>query len=173
MNFENIQVKINKPYPEISNSKDDLQTVAILKNLANTRAGELRAVLQYVYQSVVADSVEEEIASIFEEIGIVEMMHLDMLMHAITEFGGSPEYNDSQRNAFNSNFLNYTTSLKEMLDNNIQGESVAIENYKQAIMRVDNQSLKDLFARIIEDEEQHIKVFKKIRDSVRFLSVKV
>jgi len=172
MNFENIQVKINKPYPQISKAKDDLQTVGVLKNLANTRAGELRAVLQYVYQSVVADSVEEEIASIFEEIGINEMMHLDMLMHAITEFGGIPEYNDSQRNAFNSNFVNYTTNLNEMLDNNIQGESLAIENYKQAIMRVENQSLKDLFARIIEDEEQHIKAFKKIRDSVRFLSVK-
>ena len=172
MNFEDIKVKIDKPYPQITNAKDDPQTVAIIKNQANTRAGELRAVLQYVYQSVVADSVEEEIASIFEEIGINEMMHLDMLMHAITEFGGIPEYNDSQRNAFNSNFVNYTTHLSEMLDNNIQGESLAIENYKQAIMRVDNQSLKDLFARIIEDEEQHIKVFKKIRDSVRFLSVK-
>lgn len=171
MNFENIQVKINKPYPQIENANDSQQTVAILKNLANTRSGELRAVLQYVYQSVVADSVEEEIASIFEEIGIVEMMHLDMLMHAMTEFGGIPEYNDSQRNPFNSTFVNYATKLSEMLDNNIQGESLAIENYKQAIARVDNESLKQLFARIIEDEEQHIKVFKKIRDSVRFLSV--
>ena len=171
MNFENIKVKIDKPYPHITNANDNPQVVGILKNLANTRSGELRAVLQYVYQSVVADSVEEEIASIFEEIGINEMMHLDMLMHAITEFGGTPEYNDSQRNAFNSGFVNYTTKLSEMLDNNIQGESLAIENYKQAIMRVENQSLKDLFARIIEDEEQHIRVFKKIRDSVRFLSI--
>ena len=171
MNFENIKVKIDKPYPEITNANDSPQVVAIIKNLANTRAGELRAVLQYVYQSVVADSVEEEIATIFEEIGIVEMMHLDMLMHTITEFGGIPEYNDSQRNFFNANVVNYTTKLSEMLDNNIQGESLAIENYKQAIMRVDNQSLKDLFARIIEDEEQHIRVFKKIRDSVRFLSI--
>lgn len=171
MNFENIKVKIDKPYPQITNANDSPQTVAIIKNLANTRSGELRAVLQYVYQSVVADSVEEEIASIFEEIGINEMMHLDMLMHAITEFGGIPEYNDSQRNFFNANMVNYTTKLSEMLDNNIQGESLAIENYKQAINRVENQSLKDLFARIIEDEEQHIKVFKKIRDSVRFLSI--
>ena len=123
------------------------------------------------YVKISSISSREEIASIFEEIGIVEMMHLDMLMHAITEFGGSPEYNDSQRNSFNSNFVNYTTKLSEMLENNIQGESLAIENYKQAIMRVDNESLKQLFARIIEDEEQHIKVFKKIRDSVRFLSI--
>ena len=172
MNFEDIKVKIDKPYPEITNAKDDPQTVAVIKNQANTRGGELRAILQYTFQSVIADNVEEEIASIFEEIGIVEMMHLDMLMHAITDFGGIPEYTDSQRNSFNANYVNYTTNLNEMLDNNIQGESLAIENYKQAIKMVSNQSLKDLFARIIEDEEQHIKVFKKIRDSVRFLSVK-
>ena len=50
MNFENITVKIDKPYPQITNAKDDPQTVSILKNLANTRSGELRAVLQYIYQ---------------------------------------------------------------------------------------------------------------------------
>lgn len=171
MNFENIKVRIDKPYPEIKDVVEDLHTVSILKNLANNRVGELRAVLQYVFQSVEADKVEQDIASIFEEIGINEMMHLDMLMHAITEFGGTAEYVDAQRNFFNTNMLNYTVKLSEMLDNNIQGESLAIENYKQAINQVQNQSLKNLFARIIEDEEQHIKVFKKIKDIVRFLSV--
>lgn len=171
MNFENITVKIDKPYPEITNATDSVQTVAILKNLANSKGGELRAVVQYVYQSVIADRVEQEIASIFEEIGIVEMMHLDMLMHAITQFGGTPEYVDSQRNFFNTSIVNYTTKLSEMLDNNIQAENFAIDNYTQAIAMVDNQSLKDLFARIIEDENQHVKAFKQIRDSVNFLSL--
>lgn len=171
MNFENIKVKVDKPYPEITNANIDMQTVSILKNLANSRGGELRAVLQYIYQSVIADNVEQEIASIFEEIGIVEMMHLDMLMHAITQFGGTPEYLDSQRNFFNTNIINYTTKLSEMLESNIQAETIAIDNYNQAISLVENQSLKDLFSRIIEDENQHIQVFKKIRDSVNFLSI--
>ena len=171
MNFEDIEVRINKPYPEITNAKEDFSTVAILKNLANTRAGELRAVLQYVYQSVVADKTDETIAGIFEEIGIVEMMHLDMLMHAITSFGGTPIYEDAQRNSFNTNLVNYTVKLSDMLDNNIQGESLAIENYKQAITRVDNKSLKELFARIIEDEKRHIEIFKRIKENVRFLSI--
>lgn len=171
MNFEDIQVRIDKPYPEITNAKDDFQTVAILKNLANTRNGELRAVLQYVFQSVVADKTDEEIASIFEEIGIVEMMHLDMLMHAITDFGGTPDYVDSQGKYFSTNVVNNTTKLREMLDNNIQGETMAIENYKQAIERVDNESLKQLFMRIIEDEFRHIEIFKRLRDNVKFLSI--
>lgn len=171
MNFDDIKVRVDKPYPEIANAKDDPQTVAILKNLANNRGGELRAVLQYVYQSVLADKTDEDIATIFEEIGIVEMMHLDMLMHAITSFGGTPEYADSQRNFFNANMVNYTGKLKDILDANIQGETMAIENYTQAIQRVNNQSLKDLFLRIIEDEKRHVEIFKTIRDNVKFLSV--
>ena len=58
-----------------------------------------------------------------------------------------------------------------MLENNIRAESVAIENYNMAKDKVKNQSLKDLFARIIEDEERHIEIFKRIRDNVQFMSV--
>ena len=58
-----------------------------------------------------------------------------------------------------------------MLDNNIRGESVAIENYQRAIERVQNQSLKDLLNRFIEDEMKHLEIFKQIRDNVQFMSI--
>lgn len=171
MNFGEIEVKVNKPYPEIENAQEDIATVNILKNLANGRIGEMAGVTQYIYQSVVADKTNEEIASIFEEIGVVEMLHLDMLMHAITDFGGIPKYEDANGNFFNAGNLNYSMKLREMLDNNIRAESIAIENYEMAINRVKNQSLKALFARIIEDEKRHIEIFKKIRDNVQFMSL--
>ena len=171
MNFLDVEVKINKPYPEITNADADMGTVAILKNLANGRVGEIAGVMQYIYQSVVADKTNEEIAEIFEEIGVVEMIHLDMLMHAITMFGGVPKYEDGQGNFFNTAMLNYSMKLRDMLENNIRAESVAIENYTAAISKVKNQSLKDLFARIIEDEKRHLEIFKKIRDNVEFMSI--
>ena len=171
MNLENLEVKINKPYPELTNVQEDMQTVGILKNLANSRVGEMSAVLQYIYQSVIADKTKQEIASILEEISVVEMIHLDMLMYAIREFGGIPKYEDAQGNYYSTNILNYTMKLNEMLNNNIKAETVAIDNYRIAIQRVRNQSLKDLFARIIEDEQRHIEIFKLIRDTVEFMSI--
>ena len=99
------------------------------------------------------------------------MMHLDMLMHAISLFGGVPKYDDSQGVFFNTVNMLYPLKLKEMLDLNIKGETLAIENYKMAIPRVQNQSLKMLFERIIEDEERHLSIFKKIRDNVQFMSI--
>ncbi len=171
MNFSDIEVRINKSYPELINVQGDMQTVAILKNLLFSRVGELGGVLTYIYQSVIADKTDEEIASIFEEIGVVEMIHQDMLMHAISEFGGNPKYEDAQGNYFNTANINYSMKLREMLDNNIKAETIAIENYNIAISRVKNQSLKDLFARIIEDEKRHLEIFKQIRDNVEFMSV--
>ncbi len=171
MNFQDIEVRINKPYPEIVGAVDDSNTVAILKNLANSRIGEMVASSQYVFQSVVADKTNEEIAEIFEEIGVVEMMHLDMLMHAISDFGGVPRYEDANGNYFNTANLNYSLRLADMLDNDIRAETIAIDNYMLAIDKVKNQSLKDLFARIIEDEQRHIEIFKKIKNNVEFMSI--
>ena len=171
MNFEDLEVKIKKPYPELFDVCEDMQTVAILKNLASSKSGEMAGVSQYIYQSVIAGKTNETISEIFEEIGVVEMMHLDMLMHAITLFGGVPKYEDSQGNFFNTANINYTMKLREMLDNNIRAESIAIENYQMAINRVKNQSLKDLFARFIEDEMRHLEIFKTIRDNVEFMSI--
>ncbi len=171
MNLKDLEIKKNTPYPDIIDARDDRSTVAILKTLATSRSSELSAILTYIFQSTVADKTMEEVASIIEEISIVEMMHLDMLMHAIVDFGGVPRYEDGQGLPFNSNSLNYTTKLREMLDNNIASENLAIEGYREAIGLVKNDSLKKLFARIIEDEECHIAVFKYIRDTVKFLSV--
>ncbi len=169
--MKDIEVRINKPYPEITGACDDSMTVAVLKNLASSRTSELSAVTQYIYQSVIADKTNSEIADILEEIGIVEMTHLDMLMHAITDFGGVPKYEDSRGNAFTTQYTNYTQRLREMLDNNIMAEKNTIEEYESAINKVKNVSLKDLFRRIIEDEQRHIEIFKYLRDSVQFLAL--
>lgn len=171
MNFEEVVVKLDMPYPEIINATMDRETVAILKNLATSKTGELGGILQYIYQSVVSNRVNQDIASIFEEIGIVEMMHLEMLMNAIVSFGGVPKYEDAMGNAFNVSNINYSLKLKDMLQTNIKDEQLAIEDYTKAISRVKNSSLKELLERIKLDEEHHLQIFRKMLDNVTFMSV--
>ena len=129
MDLDSIKVRVDKPYPKIVGATNEPMTVSILKNLASARTSELSAVLQYIYQSVVADKTMSDIADILEEIGIVEMTHLDMLMHAITDFGGIPKYEDSNGYQFNTNYINYNTKLKDMLNNNIVAEQKAIAEF--------------------------------------------
>ena len=169
--MKDLELKVDLPYPKIVGAQEDSNTVAILKNLLSSRSGELAGVLQYIYQSVMSDKINAEIAEIFEEIGIVEMMHMSILMHAITDFGGVPKYEDARGNYFTSSSINFSPRLKDMLDNNIAGEKQAIEEYNQAIHRVKNESLKALLTRLILDEEKHLEAFKYLRDSVQFLSL--
>lgn len=171
MDLKNFNVKSKQPYPEIKDAIKCPKTVSILKNLMSGQDSELAAVLQYFYQSSLSKDMEKEISDILEEISIVEMMHMEMLSHAIVDFGGEPRYENGMGQTFCANSVNYTAQLRKMLDANILGEEKAIENYKRAIEKVDNQSLKDLFARIIEDEKLHIKIFNHIKDNVRFMSI--
>ena len=139
--------------------------------MATSKNGELGGVLQYIYQSVVSNRVNADIASIFEEIGIIEMMHLEMLMNAIVDFGGIPKLEDAMGNPFNVSNMNYSLKLKDMLQANIKDEQMAIEAYSRAIERVKNNSLKDLLERIKQDEEKHLQIFKQILNNVTFMSV--
>lgn len=171
MNLENIQVRINKPYPEIEDATDDKMTVGILKNLATSRASELSAILQYQYDATLTHFTDDEIAKIIDEISVVEMSHLSMLMEAIVMFGGLPKYEDSQGNIFATTGLMYPVKLKDMLMQNIEMEKGAIRDYREATIRVRNESLKKLFERIIMDEERHLEIFEKLLRDIKFLSI--
>ncbi len=171
MGIKEILVKEGKPYPELENVVEDKHTIGVLKNLLSSKNGELTGVLQYIFQAVEADKTNEEIGKLFEEIAVVEMLHTDLLMNAITEFGGVPKYEDSYGNVFNGNYVNYSLKLKEMLEHNIKAETQTIEDYLVGIKSVKNESLKRLFERIVEDEKLHLEAFKILRDTVQFMSV--
>lgn len=170
MDFKNFIVKENAPYPEIVDADNNPKVVKILKNLMSSNESELTAILQYFYQSSVAKNLDKNIASVLEEISIVEMMHLEQLSNAIVMFGGNPRYESAQGQFFSTSNINYTNRLREMLDRNIELEQNGIEAYRHSIEMVENKSLKELFERIIKDEKLHIKIFKQIKDNVRFMS---
>lgn len=171
MNLKDLKVRADAPYPEITNAEKSPKTVAVLKNQMSGADGELRAILQYFYQSSLLNEIEPEISDILEEISVTEMTHMELLSHAIVSFGGEPKYENGNGQFFSTNQVNYISKLKDALDANIAGEEKAISNYINAIAQVENESLKQLFARIIEDEKLHIKVFNYLKDTVRFLSV--
>lgn len=171
MEISEITVKSSAPYPEIVGATSNVKTVRVLKNLMSGYESELRAVLQYFFQSSLINKIQGEISDLLEEIAIVEMMHLEMLSHAIVDFGGEPRYDNGQGYYFNTEAVNYTTKLKDALEVNIKGEETAIRDYTNAINMVDNESLKNLFKRIIEDEKLHIEAFNYLKNTIKFLSV--
>ena len=171
MEINNIQIRVNGEYPEIINATNDPRAVMVLKDLLSSKQGELEGVLQYFYQSRIAKGVDENISKILEEISIVEMEHAELLMDAIIAFGGTPKYTNSRNQPFTTTYLNYSSKLKDMLDNNIKDEEQAVKDYTSYANIVTNPSLKALFLRIAEDEKLHMETFKTLRNTVTFLSL--
>lgn len=171
MEIRNIQIRANSTYPEIVNATNDPRVVMMLKDLLSSREGEIEGLMQYFYQSRIAKNIEPDIAEVLEEISIVEMEHMQLIMDAIVAFGGIPKYDNSRGQMFNASYVNYATKLKDMLDANIIGEEQAINDYIKTQKSVNNQSLKNLLGRIIEDEQLHLTAFKTLRNSVSFLSL--
>ncbi len=171
MDLSEIKIRQEQDYPKIHNANECPRTVGILKDLISGRGGELNAVLQYIYQSTVADKADVDLGELFEEVGIVCMHHTGLLMHAVTEFGGLPKYEDSNGYSFNANCVNYAYKLKDILDVNLTLTQNQIDHYKQAINLVKNDSLKNLLIRILKDKELWLQSLKLLRGTVKFLSV--
>lgn len=154
----------DKPYPTVKVEKQNLDYAKLLlENYAGV-ISEDTAVHLYFYQSLVINEAFKDFANIMLSISKVEMHHLKLLGETISLLGLKPVFGTISKknygNAWNSKFIDYTTDLKEMLEINIKNEELAIKNYKKRIMEINDNNIKDLLLRIIEDEKLHIEIFK-------------
>ena len=168
MEIKNLPTSAEGAYPEVMITTKDRNTANILQNLYCDCNSETEAVLGYIYQYYITQPMEEDIAEIFEKISITEMRHHELLGKTIVKLGGVPYYVNGRNMPFRISCISPTRNLKEILRNNIKDEERAIENYERAIDRIDNDSIKDLLKRIIEDEQVHLKTLQTILEYVSF-----
>lgn len=163
-NFINLPTSANIPFPQLVDIIPSSRTVQILKELAYSAQSEMTALATYLYQDWALYPTNPDIANEMEKIGVVEMTHLDALSNAIVSFGGKPNYT-YEGSIWSANNVNFSTSLPQIMYENIRAEQRAISDYEYAIEHVDNQSLKEMFKKIIADERNHIAIFQAIIDS--------
>ena len=157
---------VELPYPEIDDIKEDKVTALILSRAYSGLHSELSAILQYVYHHYYLDKLgEHEKAKTLIKISIAEMMHLSMLGETLLKLGLDPRYINYTplfSEYYSAKKLSYSTQKDKMLLDNLSGELVAIEQYKDIIDRISNQKVQALLSRIILDEELHVKVLKEL-----------
>lgn len=164
-NFSLMPTHASGDLPTLTNVVPSARTVRILKNLSYERFSEMTALTTYLYQDWSWYPMRPEFADTMEKIAIVEMTHLDALSNAIVSFGGNPDYSLDGK-FWTAKSINFNISLPSALNENIRAEEGAIEAYQKAIESVENESLKRLFERIIEDEKLHIVIFKQMLNSL-------
>ncbi len=164
-NFLDLPTRSTLPFPVLTNVVPSAKTVQLLKKLCYSKGSELTAITTYLYQDWQLYPKYQDIANELEQISIAEMTHLDVLSNAIVAFGGTPNYSFEETFWTGKN-VSSSTRLPDIMYENIMAENKAIEDYEEAIKNVDNESLKKIFEKIIEDEKTHISIFQAI---IKFL----
>lgn len=157
-----MEVFLNKPYPKIQVERKNIYYAKLLLEDYSGINGELSAICQYIYQKFDKFNENYYLSETLSKIARVEMHHLELLGQTIKLLGLNPKFitiKDYCPTYWNSSFLNYSTNISEMLIYDIKKEQEAIKNYLYHISLIDDQYIKKLLYRIIEDEKIHIKCF--------------
>ena len=154
---------INKPYPEMTDIKENPQYASLmLSNLAGLYS-EMNAVSLYFYNLVILKDVWPELSVAMEKISIVEMHHLDIFAHLAYHLGADPRLWDCQQGCleyWSPGYNVYPSHLKSLLENAIIQEQNTIAIYQQQIACIKERTIQKILHRIIEDEELHIQIFE-------------
>lgn len=158
------------PYPDIEKLTIDIRSAKIISFAYATLYGELAATLQYQYHHLWIDV--ESIATLYEQIAMAEMIHLNLLGKAMKQLGLDPLYRQNPQTPnvwYNTSTVSSSKTLPKMLLDDIQGEMNAIADYKKMLSLLKNEDVAALIERIVMDEELHLsklsEAYKKICDS--------
>jgi bacterioferritin len=154
--------EVTAPYPKIIDASPNRADVKQLKKLATGADGELTATLTYLYQHYILSENYREIAVELEKIAQNEMTHYELLSEAIVDFGGDPNLTNGIGDIWTARNVNTEKNVRRILQDNIKGEEEAIIDYTRAAKQTSNESLAQLYLRIVEDERRHAETFKEL-----------
>jgi len=141
-------------------SKDVKKVIDLLNE---ARARELTAILQYMAQHFQLDNDDYgKLAKVLKATAIAEMKHAEALAERILFLGGTPTSKPDGEAKKNQ-------KIPEMLATDIGLEEQAVKLYNDAAAAcceaLDHVS-KDLFEKLLKDEDAHLDMFMNIKDHV-------
>lgn len=158
------QYRLPDPYPERRVAdKNPYYAQLILDDYAG-KVSETTAIMQYIHHHMEMESIPswQEVSDLEEGISIVEMLHLEMLGEIIIHLGASPCYHDGSQQPWTPQYIAYHNfDPCAQLRADIQSEHDAIHQYQAHIQMIQDPFIQALLARIIKDEEFHIKLFSE------------
>lgn len=131
----------------------------VLKHLNHALATELVCILRYrrhyfMAQGLPAEAIKQE----FLEHANEEQQHADMLAGRIIQLGGEPDFNpEGLAIRSHAEYGTESSSLVDMLRDDLVAERVAIESYSEFIQYIgdDDPTTKRLLEHILSAEEEH------------------
>ena len=150
--------------------KEDPQTLRLISPAYAGREGELTAVLQYVYQSVIFSAAgEEETAKTLVRIAVNEMHHLEILATVIAKLGAPPVFTSCPPypvGYYSAACVNYTKEPRRMICADICAEENAIAAYERILCMIKNPPVAAVVSHILEEEKGHLAAFNGLLEKM-------
>ncbi len=161
-----MECRVNKPYPEVRVEGINLYYADLLLEDYSSMTSELTSILQYIYQHFDKFNLNSNFSNTLSSIAMVEMKHLSLLGETIKLLGKKPKFiltnNNYGLTYFSSSFVDYEDDIKKMLESDINLEKEAINRYLYHISIIDDEYVKRLLYRIVEDEKVHLRCFEML-----------
>ncbi|OQB14365.1 MAG: Ferritin-like domain protein [Firmicutes bacterium ADurb.Bin193] len=154
------------PYPPARPEKPNRYYAKLISGAFAGKVSEMTAIAQYTVHGFFTDGYPE-ISVGYRYIAMVENIHLEMLSMLIADLGLKPILASYEANQFwNGSFPVYAYDIREILRADLRGERAAIAHYKKLITQIDDRHIKELLARIIQDEEKHIEILTSYYEGI-------
>lgn len=136
----------------------DLDPKVSVKLLNDALATELVCTLRYRQHSFVAKGINSEpIAQEFLLHANEELAHADQIARRIVQLGGEPNMDPASLTGRSHAEYATCASLKEMIEENLFAERVAIESYREMVQFFGNKdsTTRTMLEAILAKEEEH------------------
>lgn len=151
-------------------NQNRMKNPTLANEAACARAGELNAISEYLYLSIMFADALPELSEFFDHLAMEEMHHHRALGELILRLGGDPCERSAVRNSGRINLCEDRDSRAPVaatraLKNNIMTERRAAENYHRLALAAEkcgDLSASALFSRLSADESRHAKEQEKM-----------
>jgi len=121
-------------------------------------AGELQAIIQYMWQHIQWKGVEHyAVSEGFKKVAMDEMKHAEKIAERLWYLGDKPTIQPDP--------IHVGETLEEMLRNDVKAEVDTIAMYKEIMQVAEKEgdvATKEIFEEIEEDEEEHHDFFTSL-----------
>ena len=135
-----------------------MASTKLLDMMNHAVAGELQAIIQYMWQHIQWKGIEHYAVNAgFEDTAKDEMKHVEKIAERLWYLGGKPTTQPAP--------IFVGNTLKEMLEFDVKAELETIQMYKEIIQLAEKEgdsATKEIFEEIEEDEEEHHDFFSSL-----------